>query len=72
MKREELCPAIRGGGRRTEAPGYVYVRVAETVAARIEIGDITHRLPSERDWPPSLVSHTRRCDAPCRYCAIAA
>jgi GntR family transcriptional regulator len=30
-------------------PDYVYLRVADTVAARIEAGDITHRLPPERD-----------------------
>jgi GntR family transcriptional regulator len=48
MEREELCTATRVG-RGTEGPDYAYVRVAETVAARIEVGDITHRLPPERD-----------------------
>jgi len=30
-------------------PEYTYRQVAKAVAARIEIGKITHRLPAERD-----------------------
>jgi GntR family transcriptional regulator len=48
MRREELFPAMHGG-RRIERPDYAYVRVADTVAARIEVGDIAHQLPPERD-----------------------
>jgi GntR family transcriptional regulator len=30
-------------------PDYTYVQVANAIAARIEVGEITHRLPAERD-----------------------
>lgn len=29
-------------------PDYTYVQVADAIAARIEVGEITHRLPAER------------------------
>jgi GntR family transcriptional regulator len=31
------------------APGLTYVRVANLIAARIEVGEYTHKLPAERD-----------------------
>jgi GntR family transcriptional regulator len=30
-------------------PGKTYVRVADLIAARIEAGELTHKLPAERD-----------------------
>jgi DNA-binding GntR family transcriptional regulator len=35
-------------------PDYVYVQAADTIAARIEAGEITHRLPAERDLAKEL------------------
>ena len=33
---------------------YTYVQVADVIAARIEAGEITHRLPAERDLAKEL------------------
>jgi DNA-binding GntR family transcriptional regulator len=35
-------------------PDYVYVQAADAIAARIEAGEITHRLPAERDLAKEL------------------
>ena len=33
---------------------YTYVQAANVIAARIEVGEITHRLPAERDLAKDL------------------
>jgi len=30
-------------------PDFAYIQVANDIAARIEVGEITHKLPAERD-----------------------
>jgi DNA-binding GntR family transcriptional regulator len=35
-------------------PEYTYVQAANAIAARIEAGEITHRLPAERDLAREL------------------
>jgi DNA-binding GntR family transcriptional regulator len=35
-------------------PDYTYVQAANVIAARIEAGEITHRLPAERDLAREL------------------
>lgn len=35
-------------------PDYVYLQAADAIAARIEAGEITHRLPAERDLAREL------------------
>lgn len=36
------------------SPDYTYAQVADAIAARIEAGEITHRLPAERDLAREL------------------
>ena len=35
-------------------PDYTYVQAADAIAARMEAGEITHRLPAERDLAREL------------------